>query len=208
MSISYHVNRRRYLGALGLAGGLAYLGVSRIDETQRRVSLAEQDSIAADHGIRIDADVLLPTITDVRTALVRITTTNEGQKRALSVGTGNCGLFARGDGGSAEPPGLWLHSPNYAVNIPRDGDRWTRDPSAGPRLFTAEGCHTTEYDDGESLSNWYVVWDDYHVDGYLEPGTYRWENDVSVWNDPAGATSDPPDATARWGFSLTVERPD
>lgn len=89
-------------------------------EIQRRISLSAQDSIADEHQIRIDAEILEPTITESHTARIRITTTNEGSKRALPVASDGCELFNRAKRGSDEPPGLWLHNPASVENIDRD----------------------------------------------------------------------------------------
>lgn len=193
-------------GATGLASSHVLPSVFGDEDVQRRVALASQDSVADDHEIRIDVEILQPTITATHTARLQITTTNKGPKRAISIGTDGCALFSRSDGGSDEPPGLWLHSYESAENITRDGNRWVRDnPTEQPRRFLAYGCHPKEYDAGESLTNEYVVWDDFLVDGYLEPGTYRWEENVSI-QDEESDSGEP--ATITWGFSLTVENPD
>lgn len=214
------MKRRHFLsviggcGVSGLAGCLstgyhAAASTTGDGEIQRRVSLADQDSMADGGEIRVDVEVLEPTIADAHTARLRVTTTNEGAKRKISIGTDGCELFNRSHGGSDHPRGLWLHAAFITDHIDRKGNRWVADqPSDEPRAYPAYGCLPKEYDAGESVRNEYDVWDDYQVDGYLEPDTYRWEEDVSIWNDPSTAGDADPDTTITWGFSLTVEKPD
>ncbi len=202
------------LGAAGVAGLAGCLAGGNSGSHQRRVSVADQDSLVDDHAVRIAPEVLEPEITDEHTARVEITTTNEGPKRALSVDTGDCAPFNRGERGSDDPPGLWLHDPNRAGGIDRDDPRWVRDaPADRNRGFDAYGCSLRVYEPGESVATEYVVWDDYRVDGYLDPGTYRWETDVEIYSMDAvevqtGSTArrdGDPDASVTWGFSLAIE---
>jgi len=193
----------------GLGGHL--LAGAADEDLQRRVSLASQDAVPDDYEITIDVEVVESTVTNLRPARVRITTTNEGPKRAISIrGKVGCVLFNRENGGSDEPPGLWLHEPTYANNINREDNQWVRASSDRPRGFPLHGCRPKTYEAGESLSNEYVVWHDYRVDGYLDPGTYRWEEDVSIWEGEYDAHEDSSknSVTTTWGFSLTVEQPD
>jgi hypothetical protein len=181
---------------------------TRTGDRQRHVSLAAQDTIPDRHDVRIEATVVTPRATDEHPALLRITTTNEGPERAISVGTDGCHLFNRSDAGSDDPPGLWLHRPENAADIDRAGNRWVRDrPADEPRAYLAYACMPTTYAAGESVTTEYEVWDDYQVAGYLEPGTYRWEQDVQIWDTPERRMTDTPSGTVTWGFSLTVERP-
>lgn len=193
-------------GVIGLAGCLTG-GSSGGGSLQRQVSLADQDAVAGDHELRINVELLEPSITDTQPARVQITTTNEGPRRALSIGIDGCVLFNRDRGGSDEPPGLWLHTLETAKNIERTENRWVRDaPADQLREYLAYGCRPREYDAGESVTNKYEIWDDYRVDGYLDSGTYRWEEEVSIWHDPSSAEE--ADTTLTWGFSLTNEHPD
>lgn len=176
-------------------------------EVHRRVSLADQDSLATGLQVRIEVEVLEPTIRDAHTARVRITTTNEGRRRALSVGTGPCRLFNRETSTSNEPPGLILHAPDSSHHIDRETNRWVRDtPPATSRAFRGYGCPPRVFEPGESVSDEYVVWQDYQVAGYLRPGTYRWETPIQIWDGPATEHAEP--TTSHWGFSLLVQEPD
>ncbi|WP_248910790.1 hypothetical protein [Halocatena marina] len=65
-----------------------------------------------------------------------------------------------------------------------------------------------EYEPGESIRTEYEVWDDYQVSGYLQPNTYRWEEDIHIWEDATVTAGNPSKTTISWGFSLAVEKPD
>lgn len=176
-------------------------------DRQRTVSLASVDSVPAAHEVEMDATLLRSTVSDARTARLRITTTNTGSPRSISVARDDCGLLNRSKGGSDRPGGLWLHDPEEADRIDRDGDRWEADRDADePRVYADYGCPKREYAAGESLSNEYVLWSDYRVEGYMEPGTYRWEEEVSVseGETPTGTAAE---NTFTWGFSLSVRAP-
>ena len=214
------VRRRTLLAALGsgtatLSGCSALAPGGDAGDLERRVSLAASDALPDEHALRIDATVTRPAVTAENPAQLRIAVTNAGPRRALSVGTDGCALFNRGEGGSDEPPGLWLHRPARAATIERARPRWVRAESDRPRMFDAYGCLLRVFDAGESLARDYVVWDDYRVEGYLEPGTYRWETTVESYEiddvrrdagERAASPTGDPSATLSWGFALTVER--
>ena len=207
------MDRRTLLAALGTGvGGLAgcqrHRGTRSDDDGRRRVSLAGRDAVPEPHEVSIDVEVLEGAITPDRPARLRLTVTNEGADRALSAGEGGCNLFDRARGGSDDPPGLWLYRPSEAEALQRRGDRWVQDrPQSRPRGFPAWACSSRQYASGESVATEYEVWHDYRVEGYFEPGTYRWEEDVQIHADPdAGEPRRP--AGRSWGFSLTVERDD
>ncbi len=127
------------IGAVGLAGCLnrGTAGTAR----SRHVSIVNQDSIAEDHEIRIHAEVLESTITDAHPATLRISTTNEGPKRAISVRAGRCDLFNRGRGGSDEPRGLWLYRAESTDSMDQKGNRWMPDRSPDQhRAYATYGC--------------------------------------------------------------------
>lgn len=178
-------------------------------EIQRRISLASQDSVPNKYNIEINATVLEPLITTTHPARVRITMTNKGSRRALSVWGETCDLFNRSRGGSDAPRGLWLHDPEQAASIERKEGKWVADRQTDfPRGYAAYGCGKKMVGAGEAFSSEYVVWDDYQVSGYLTPGTYRWEEPVSISEDADTQTSDDQRQSFTWGFSLQVEDPD
>jgi hypothetical protein len=184
----------------------------RADEpVQRRVSPAGADDTEREHDLRIEVDLLEATVTPAYTARVRVRTTNEGPERRLSIGEDGCSLFNR-DGGASDPPGVYLYPPDSAKWLDRAGNRWTADADPGdPRAWAAYGCLSLGYAPGESVTNEYFVWDDYRVDGYLRPGTYRFEEPVRVL-PPDGPTTSTPDrepiAEFDWGFELTITNPE
>lgn len=177
------------------------------EQIQRQVILSCQDSLHEGYQMQINAEVLKPTITADHTARLRVTTTNNGPKRAFSIGTGGCDLFNRSRAASDEPAGLWLYRSDSTNNLTRKENKWVRDlPSDQQRDYPEYGCSPTVYDRGQSRSTEYVVWDDYRVEGYLEPDAYRWEEDVQIWEDASADFGDSPSATVTWGFTLTVEK--
>lgn len=207
------MDRRTLLATLGSGGVVGLAGCQRLHEVRsddggrRRVTLASQDAVPETHEVSIDVEVLEGTITPDGPARLRLTVTNEGASRALSPGEGMCHSFDRNRGGSDDPAGLWLYRPTEAEGIDRRGDGWVADrPRSEPRGFPAYACSSRQYASGESVATEYEVWDDYRVEGYLEPGTYRWEEDVQIQADPDAAGTETRGATVTWGFSLAVER--
>lgn len=197
------------VGVVGLAGCQRHRLRSSDGDDRRRVSLAGQDAVPDAHAVSLDVEVLEGAITPDRTARLRLTVTNEGADRALSAGEGMCNLFNRDRGGSDDPAGLWLYRPAVTEGVERRDDRWVQDrPSSEPRGFPAYACSSRQYASGESVATELEVWDDYRVEGYLEPGTYRWEEDVQIQADPEAAGIETAGATVTWGFSLAVERDD
>lgn len=211
------MNRRRILavGGTTLFGGcLTRAGLDAsgpkstetfgLDEVQRRMSLANVDEVREKYAVGIDAELSEETVTAAHTARLRVTVANEGEKRKLSAGEGMCNPFNR-EKGKSENPGLWLHEPEDTEWIERKGDRWTRDRSPNEqRMFPNYGCLPREYEEGESVTTEYAVWDDYRVVGYMGPGTYRFEEQIRIyapkyddWKDTLGEF--------RWGFDLRVE---
>ena len=168
--------------------------------TQRRVVLHDQDTVSDRHQVRIEAIVAVPTVTESHTATVRTTLTNEGPERAIGVSTGACSLFNRRDAVS-EPQGLWL---DYDLeNGEPTGNAWVQDGlPEGQSGFGGYGCPKETYGKGDSLQNEYTLWGDGRADGYMRPGTYRWETEVQLWSD--ADTDGAPTSELVWGFSLTV----
>lgn len=173
---------------------------------QRRVSLASVDDVPAKHRLTIEVELLESTVTAAHTARLRVTTTNTGPKRKISIGEGTCNLFNR-DSGLSEEPGLVLHSPESTEWIDRSGSRWVPDrPSDEPRAYAAYGCLSRIYPKGDSVANEYVIWDDYQVAGYMTPGTYRFAEPVRIKHPDDGLDAEPT-ADFTWGFSVAIEKP-
>jgi hypothetical protein len=209
------MKRRALLATLGtasvggLVGCIGSIEAPTGGDYTRRISLESQDTVPAEYKVDLDIELLATRVTPTQTARLRITTTNEGAKRAISIGGDGCELFNRSKGGSDDPPGLWLHDPDQTKYIDRKDDRWVADrPANESRAYPAYGCMRKTYEVGESRSNEYMLWDDYQVEGYMTPGTYRWEERVTV----AETTDDFPDddqlRSFPWGFTLRVKQPD
>ena len=136
---------------------------SMSETIQRHVSLAGADDIEREHDLRIEVEALETTITASHTAKLRVTMTNEGERRRLSISEDGCSLFNR-SGGASEPPGLYLYPPQTAEENESNekGNRWTEDADPDdPRVWAAYGCLSRKYAADESITNEYVVWDDY-----------------------------------------------
>ena len=205
------------MGAAGISGCTTNVSSDRTDSTsassstpypegkQRRVSLNDQDTVSEEYDLRINVEVADSLITHQHTARLQITVTNEGPKRAISIQNPECDLLDRHKAGS-DPPGLWLHPPGRTPPdqglAERDGNRWVADfPTGQNRVFGDFRCGTRTYASDEELQNEYLVWDDYRIDGYLEPGTYRWEEpeiEITEDSEPVGTFS--------WRFSVTLEQ--
>lgn len=220
------MERRRFLGTLAaslpLATGCldapsaARYGPRAFDghttsterEVQRILSVESQDSVAEEHELEIAVEMLEPEITDDHPARVRVTTTNEGAPRNISISEGGCSLFNRRDSGSDDPRGLWLERRDPgATTTPVDG-RWTLEVHTDGRGgFPDYGCAGHDYQRGESVVNEYVVLDDPSVLGYFVENVYRFEQPVSV--APIASERDDPEQPIEftWGFSLRVEEP-
>lgn len=215
------MNRRRALSILGTAASISIAGCTRFrsvtsPETDHRiVHPTAVDSVPGEYEIEMAVDLVEPRITSDHTARIQIATTNEGPRRAISVADGSCGLFNRSKGGSDSPRGLWLHRSGSTQHIERDGDRWVADkPQSEPRVFPDYGCLAGEYDTGDTVTNEYEVWDDYRVAGYMDPGTYRWHEQVRISNvesgesgDKEGGAGDEELGEFYWGFEIELQTP-
>jgi len=215
------MKRRQFLK---LTGGSATLGIGALGfgtvyrdnsnmtdqsrEEKRDITIENVDSIdREDVEITIDIEVLRSTVNPEQTARLRITTTNTGASRNLRHGPNRCSLFNRSHGAS-DPPGLWLHPPGAERWIDRANNRWTRDADPEkPRTFETYGCPPHPYKSGESVSNEYLVWDDYQTPGYMKPETYRFERNVTVYEYEEPSPSCPEQtehSDFRWGFEIRV----
>jgi len=173
------------------------------DGRQRRVDLVDAGSVPDDVPLTVDVDLRERWITGTQTARLRLTATNDGSPRAVSIGTGGCALFDRSARASA-PTGLWLA--DGAREDDRDGNGWVADDlPTGPDGFGGYGCSPTALDAGDRVVNDYAVWDDGRVDGYLAPGTYRWDESVGVWTGPEA--DGPADRSFDWHLALELSRP-
>ena len=213
------MNRREVLTTLGVAGTVGLAGCGETvtsalsgdtpypEGPQRRVMVAEQDTVPAEYGLHMEIEMRQSRITHAQTAHLRLTATNEGHARGISFSDQKCALFNRQKGWSDNPRGLALHNPTATEYIDRKENQWVRDMPPDKSVgFDGYGCGVSTFESGATLTNEYLLWDDYRIEGYLEPGTYRWEEDIELTEVPP--QPDGPDtlATFGWGFSLTVER--
>lgn len=211
------MNRRSALrglagsGLLALGGCVSAPGTSpRSSESpsgrvQRRLSLSGQDTVREGAELRIEASVLDPTVTDSQTARIRVTITNDGPSREISVSTGRCALFNRYSQAST-PRGLWLGLADEAIYVTQTGPRWIAEPPDNG-AFPDYGCAGRTYEPGESVSVEYAIYDDDRAGGYLESGTYRFEEDVLITPGPSAKRDADASLTINWGFSLDIENP-
>ncbi|WP_436910279.1 hypothetical protein [Halosimplex marinum] len=131
---------------------------------------------------------------------------NDGRDREIDVTDDTqCHLLNRGKGRS-DPNGLRLYRAGDAP-ADRAGDCWTRDRSPRDSVgFDGYGCGRHAFESGSATATTYEVWDDYTVDGYLRPGTYRFDVSVALWTETAGRegeTNSEPEAVD-WWFELSV----
>ncbi|WP_121820510.1 hypothetical protein [Halostella salina] len=211
------MNRRTLLGLLGSGTAVGVAGCVNVPEPlrstptvtdglQRRVAIIDQNAVPDGHGVRIRAELLDRRITGESTATVRLTTTNEGEPRELSVGTGGCVLLNRERQGS-DPAGLWLRRRAGMDQSDDVGPRWVAtDLPASPGGFGGYGCAARTYASGESVATDYAVLHDGRVDGYLSSDEYRFEAAVTV-GEPS-PDSDGSTESFTWGFSMRVKDPD
>lgn len=211
------MNRRTVLATLGSAATLSVAGCTRVgsvsspDTDRRVVRLESVDSVPSEHDLEMSVELLESRIDADQTTRLAVSTTNTGARRALSVSPDMCALFNRNRGGSENPEGLWLHRAGTSDGIERDGDRWVADrPSDDPRVYPSYGCLATVYETGEAVRNTYELWDDYRVDGYMDPGTYRWEERVRIFsvNDDGQGDHDEQLGSFHWGFDVGLELPE
>lgn len=208
------MNRRQYLGALGLAtGGLAGCTTVGTDGTATRTAVDCPEP--ATRQIVLDGFASLPgaadlsiTVTVERAqattatpATLSVVLTNEGGDRAIDATDGSrCHFFDRHRGRS-DPHGVWLY-PEGDAPPERAVECWTRAGTPPEHVsFDGYGCGRYSLPAGASVTTRYEVWDDYVTDGYFEPGTYRFETSVSVF-DSTAATD--PDQRLDWWLDLAV----
>jgi len=210
------MKRRTILSRLG-AGGLLGLGgcvgaptagpqspatstTTPQEGLQRRISLAREESVPDEYQIRVEATILESTITDTHPARIRVTITNDGPAREISVSTGRCSLFNRWSQ-TSHPRGLWLGSADDPQYVTEQGPRWVVDPPE--KGFPDYGCAGRTYGTGESVHNEYTIYHDGRSGGYLESGTYRFEEEffVSKPEEQEAGESLP------YAFVLTLKNP-
>jgi hypothetical protein len=190
------------IGALGV-GGYAFTTVSRAGTDERHVRLENVDSIPDVHQLRINIELLESQITDSQTARLAITTTNQGPKREISIGNESWCVILNRHHCRSDPRGVFLYRSDRAKSLKRDGKRWIPHPSDQWMAFNDGVCPAKTYDSEESVRTEYEVWDDHKYDGYLQPGTYRWQRRIPLYPSDIPASEAP---VVTWGFSLSMEK--
>jgi hypothetical protein len=171
------------------------------ESLRRRVTLVETDDIA-DQDLSVEVTLLSKQVDNASPAKFEIRTTNTGPPRRLKIqASASCCLFNRGHQGS-HPQGLTLHHRN---RIPEEKheNRWEEDRTPREGGFADYGCPTPIYEQGESVTNEYELWDDYENPGYYPTGTYRFEAPIEIREaDDSGESKRLAEVT--WGFSIDV----
>lgn len=137
-------------------------------------------------------------------AQVQVSLTNEGQTRWIQVGP-RCPLFWKCSWASSLD-GLLLTFSEEPRFVAESGPRWVINPPED-LTFGDAGCGRREYKNGESLRTEYTVYDDGRVDGYLEPGTYRFNDGFGLQPNGGSESETSGPVVVSWRFSLTIETP-
>lgn len=167
------------------------------EEYQRRVAIVNQDTVPDTYSVGIDAELIERYVTKAHTAKMEVELTNNGKPRQFSVRSGRCFIFNRRRGLS-DPPGVLLLRPSEGEYVTRDGDKWTRDRAAEQlRGWPSYACGDKTYIPQESVKQTYELWDDYQVDGYMKPGTYRFEAEITIEDGEE-------QSTFTWGFDVRI----
>ena len=188
--------------AASLAGCTSSASSENDDPQYRRVELTDADSVDDAHGFAIDVSVLEPDVTPERTARVRIQITNQGDTRHIAPPLPDEGVFSGYRDATSNPAGLLLlHVTGNRSDDPDDGDgRWSeQNPNGGG----GEGKGTWEFPSGETQTHEYRVFDDSDEEGYIEPGSYRFETELL--HKPLDGDDQSWSSTV-WGFTLDVSR--
>lgn len=169
----------------GLSGCLApILG----NPLPRRLSVAGTDA----PGIRIDIELLEPTVTVDHTARVRVNWTNERSERiVLRLSDSDASpklFFTRGR------TGVVLVPPSYGFTSQTWAGCWKLTQVSGPT-----GQPYAMLDPGQTLTHEYEVWTDRDEEGCFPLGQHRF-GDINIGPDDFDGMSMP-----EWAFTLTVE---
>lgn len=172
----------------------------------RRIELTGTATVPDEARVSATATVERERSTANAPVRVAVALTNDGSDREIDViDDRRCHVLNRGTGRS-DPNGLWLYRVGDAPTD-RAGDCWTRDlPPRDSVGFDGYGCGRYPFESRETVATTYEVWDDYTIDGYLRPGTYRFDVSIALWTGPAdgenGTTSEP--TVVDWWFELAV----
>jgi len=227
------LDRRKLLRSAGAAALGVYAGCAKVDDytsnsessprstskshssARRIVRLRDRDRIPDEYNFTAEVKMRNQVVTDDEPAKLSFQLANLGKKRAvLHDETTECNLFNRDAARSDEPSGLVL----YVDGLPegqgynKSGDKWSRDLETYdtyPR--ESYGCNPILYSNGHSATMEYQIWDDYRFEGYFEPGSYRWEAEIEIWESWYGHSDhvrpDGMPTKLLWGFTLEVLSP-
>lgn len=205
------------LGVIGLSGCVSpptegsdtQTSSTSSQNVQRRVSIAEQDSIPDEYQLQIEAQMLETTLTDSQTARIRITITNNGPARGIPVAKEGCALFNRYSQTSF-PRGIWLGLADGDTYVSQTGPQWIAEPPENGK-FPDYGCALRTYEHGESVSVDYGIFHDDrtggYLGGYLDSGTYQFMEDILITPSPSAPRDADDSITFSWGFSIDIENP-
>jgi len=190
-------------GVIGGCSGISPFGDGEaVDDMKREVSLERPDDIT-EREFDIGVELRSGQVDSESTARLEIIKTNTGDRRSVWIPQGP--LFGWEHAGS-QPTGLWLYNQKTtatAMNYKKDG-RWTirNDPPYDPQASLHGASSPVVYEQGETVSHEYELWDDYLVDGYFPTGTFRFEGPISIWESADREES--AHSRLHWGFSIEV----
>ena len=213
------MRRRTVLAALGGSAALAgcrTVGSPEPTDTEtetpptcespgsRRVELAGTATVPDETRVSATVTVERGSSTAAAPARLTVTLRNDGPDREIDVTDDRrCHLLNRGTGRS-DPHGLWLYRAGDAPTD-RAGDCWTRDrPPRDSVGFDGYACGNYPFESGGTVATTYEVWDDYTADGYLRPGTYRFDVSIALWDGTGEGESETDPTVVDWWFELSV----
>lgn len=215
------MNRRRALellgggGIVGLSGCLGApsgrptsrtISSGKTTESARdtrRVAITQQDTVA--HQLRVEATMVRPTVTETHPARIRVTVTNEGQARRMTV-HGGCPMFMRA--WASRPFGVLLADARSPSRVVESGPRWIIDPPWEPGTDAPGGdggCGAVAYESGQSRRFERVLYDDGRIDGYFDPGTVEFTDSFLLTPGLDAERYGDGSVTVRWGIELQIE---
>lgn len=219
------MKRRRVLKLIGGAGIAGYAGClgaptvqtdsqttssekkTQTERDTREVIIANQDTMADEHNLRIEATMLEPTVTEAHPARLRITITNDHERRTTFYH--GCSAFSKYDWMS-NPYGLFLanaESPSWALE---SGPQWIIEPPSEPGTegyFGDAACGASPYKPGQSRRFERVLYDDGRIEGYLEPGTYGFTDTFLLTSSLDAERSREDSVRVDWWMDLRIENP-
>lgn len=145
------------------------------EDADKVVELQKSGTISPELNISITAEIDKNIISSDKTATLQTSVINEGEDREINIrDDSKCHLFNRGSGRST-PPGIWIYRDEDTPDD-RLEDCWTRNLSSEEEPpFDDYSCPFEHFPTGDSITTSYEIWDDHTNNGYLSPGTYRFD---------------------------------